>query len=654
MYSKESIVESLIFEWRKMMASWGSTLNSVGNMRIELGNDQSELNRIAAWFGVKSSKTTIAEPNDETLQDGIQEVRSEGSETESQADTEDEKDKEREPNLNEVIARLVPEIVLLSSREKDLLTALKTITRDDAIQDAMDCFMSDFLNKTEDSLVIKGSFMSLVGIVDRNYNNLLPMRDVYEGIAATSLTIDNPKEMMEFLHGHLKPRQLEKKKNGEVFTPPYLILEQFEQLQKSCPDLWTNPNRKFLDGANGIGNYPAIVYTFLMTGLRDSFPNSRDRAKHILEKMIYMCELTPKSVEVSRKLFDPENRHKLNLLCGDFTDSNVTEPWNDIKFDFIIGNPPFQDQSGNRGSAQMLWVRFVEKYMTMLNDNGFMTLIHPGGWRLNDHKLLNPMRSNQIHYLSIHDEVDGNKTFKSNTRYDWYVLQKTPVYKKTVVECQDKVVIEWDLNSLPFIPNSEFERIADLVRGDDKVQIVASCKYMHNGKWVQKDRSDEYKYPVVYAVNRQNIPKIHYASSNDRGTFGSSKVIFASGATGFISDKTGEMGLTQFATGIADKPENLETIIKVLNSRAFRPIIRALAVGKAEINTKLMKFMRNDFYMDFIDEANREVEPEKVVRAVNYKSMKKNELVAECNNRNITVPPRSTKADMIRLLTEHV
>ena len=42
-----------------------------------------------------------------------------------------------------------------------------------------------------------------------------------------------------------------KKKNlyGEVFTPIELICEMFDHLPK---DIWTNPNLKWLDPANGI------------------------------------------------------------------------------------------------------------------------------------------------------------------------------------------------------------------------------------------------------------------------------------------------------------------------------------------------------------------------------------------------------------------
>lgn len=647
-HTKESIADALVREWGKMMAEWGTALNFVARGRVDLGDDQKELNSITSWLGLAAPTSKLEVSDKDSLSDGVQDHRSEGD---ASADEKEEKLKpERQPNLNEILARLVPEVVVLSSCEKDLLAALTKISLDARCADAMGSFMSAYMNKTEDSENTIRHFMSLVGIVNRNYDKLTSIRDAYEGIATTASTIDNPKEMLTFLHGYLKPREVEKKLNGEVFTPPSLIIGQFEQLAKYCPDVWTNKDRKFLDGANGIGNYPAIAYTFLMVGLEKVIPVVAERKKHILENMIYMTELTPKNVEVSRKLFDPENKFKLNLICGDFTDENTTRPWDDIKFDVIMGNPPFQSPAGNRGSAQMLWVRFVDKYMKMLKDEGFMTLIHPGGWRLSDHKLLNPMRANQIHYLSIHDEVDGQKLFKQNTRYDWYVLQKKPAFKKTVVECDDKTIIEWDLSSLPFIPNAQFQKIKDITDSNDKVTIENSCCYMHNNKHVSKTRTDVFKYEVAYSVNRENIMTVYYASSNDRGTFGNTKVIWGSGATGFVLDTTGEVGLTQWCTGIADKKENLPMIAKVMNSKAFRPIIRAFAVGKAEINAKMMKFLNKDFYMAFIDEANLEVKAEPTATEVISK-MTVTALIKQCAERNIKVPSKAKKADLVRLLS---
>jgi len=88
---------------------------------------------------------------------------------------------------------------------------------------------------------------------------------------------------------------------------------------------------------------------------------------------------------------------------------------------------------------------------------------------------------------------------------------------------------------------------------------------------------------------------------NSKGMFGKSKVIFGSGATGFIIDENGEYGLTQWATGIEDKIENLNQIKNVISSTKFMDeVIKATSVSKAEINRKILKYFKKDFWKEFI------------------------------------------------------
>ena len=78
--------------------------------------------------------------------------------------------------------------------------------------------------------------------------------------------IDNPKELLELINDCLKPKEVEKKENGEVFTPMDLVNEMLDKLPK---EIWKNKNLKWLDPASGMGNFPIAVYLRLMIGLKD-------------------------------------------------------------------------------------------------------------------------------------------------------------------------------------------------------------------------------------------------------------------------------------------------------------------------------------------------------------------------------------------------
>jgi type I restriction-modification system DNA methylase subunit len=106
---------------------------------------------------------------------------------------------------------------------------------------------------------------------------------------------------------------------GEVFTPFDLIEEMLDKLPD---DVWTNPNKTWLDPAAGLGNFHAVVAERLMKSLATQIKNKEKRYKHILENQLYFIELNPKSVSLIKQIFDPHHKYKLNLVCADALDPN--------------------------------------------------------------------------------------------------------------------------------------------------------------------------------------------------------------------------------------------------------------------------------------------------------------------------------------------
>ena len=82
---------------------------------------------------------------------------------------------------------------------------------------------------------------------------------------------------------YLPIKTKEKNQHGEVFTPLLLIEEMLNQLPV---EVWSNPALTWLDPANGIGNFPMILYSLLMNGLKYWQPNDKKRSNHIIKNMI--------------------------------------------------------------------------------------------------------------------------------------------------------------------------------------------------------------------------------------------------------------------------------------------------------------------------------------------------------------------------------
>ena len=171
------------------------------------------------------------------------------------------------------------------------------------------------------------------------------------------------KKILTIVKKHLKIKDKEKKLFGEVFTPVELIFEMLEHLPN---DLWINPNLKWLEPANGIGNFSIVVYYKLMKGLESVIADERIRSSHIIEKMLYMVELNPVNCKVCRDIFkmiDPISSP--NLYEDDFL--KWVAP---LSFDVIIGNPPFNCRS-------RIHNKITIKCLKILNNNKHLLLIVP-------------------------------------------------------------------------------------------------------------------------------------------------------------------------------------------------------------------------------------------------------------------------------------
>ena len=96
-------------------------------------------------------------------------------------------------------------------------------------------------------------------------------------------TINEPDKLLEFINGELKPKEKEKKENGEVFTPLSLVNEMLDKLDEAYikeqgKSIFTEDEFKWLDPAVGIGNFSIIVYQRLMKGLVQ-IKNEEERVK---------------------------------------------------------------------------------------------------------------------------------------------------------------------------------------------------------------------------------------------------------------------------------------------------------------------------------------------------------------------------------------
>ncbi len=223
--------------------------------------------------------------------------------------------------------------------------------------------------------------------------------------------------------------------NDEVFTPPELANQMLDTLEKawsesnSGENIWTYRELRFLDPCTKSGVFLREIVKRLNTGLSSSIPDLTERVDHILTKQVFgigITELT--SLLARRSLYCSKNANGIHSVARTFSsnsgniwfertehswssgkcvfcNASMSEYERDIelesyayafihgenleltlekmfgekmRFDVIIGNPPYQLGSDGGTRDVPIYQKFVEQAKTL--EPRFLSMVIPARW----------------------------------------------------------------------------------------------------------------------------------------------------------------------------------------------------------------------------------------------------------------------------------
>jgi hypothetical protein len=309
---------------------------------------------------------------------------------------------------------------------------------------------------------------------------------------------------------------------GEVFTPVELVNEMLDKIPAS---VWENPSSTFLDPCMGKGTFLIEIVNRLVYIYGYSKEDAISR--------VYGYDIRIKYINLIKR------GGLVNIFYKDF----LNEKFN-MKFDVIVGNPPYNNDGGIKKGGKNLYSKFIDKSIDLVKENGFLTFVTNAGYlKTTTEKrtdLLEKMLSKNLIYLNIGECKKWFPNVGGAMIFSYFLLQNNDEYSSTKCVTQleltskvyeDTVV----LNDMNWIPR---------VLTNDVISIIKKCQ------------NKTFKFERIDGVENRNI--------NTENVVGFKRLNHLVKPYSVMATRNINSG-----TFIITKSDNIENDINFFNSKLF-------------------------------------------------------------------------------------
>ena len=136
-------------------------------------------------------------------------------------------------------------------------------------------------------------------------------------------------------------------KTNQIFTPKKIVKLMIDKLEEENPDIFKDKDRTFADLYVKSGLYLTEIVKRLYAGLADVIPDRNERLTHILENQIYGFAPSEIIYNIAKNyVFSGyAGIGSSHLVCRDLTELAKSGGKLEMKFDVVVGNPPYQEEA---------------------------------------------------------------------------------------------------------------------------------------------------------------------------------------------------------------------------------------------------------------------------------------------------------------------